>query len=308
MPESPYETLGVARDATANEIKRAYRKLAVKHHPDKAGGDAEKFQAINAANELLEDPVRKKAIDQGRHDPAAGGGGGGGGGARGYQPERTPKRTMQVTLEQLRSGDRIEHTEGRRVVLVTVDPGLPTPYTMRLKGMLEPTSSLVCCTTGDLDLTIELEPDAARRARLLDGPAVSRVGDGPKGAGGADLALRHPVTLKEALCGKLDRPIALFGEPLQQPDAPATGGAFLTPGVPHRHIGMGLPIYRDGAGRRGDLLVEYELVFPEDAHSFFVDLLGDRKAIPDFERDLAPLVSHDLQLQSLWRTTAAAVG
>ena len=45
-----YETLGVDRNASVDEIKKAYRKLAMRHHPDKPGGDAEKFKNINQAH------------------------------------------------------------------------------------------------------------------------------------------------------------------------------------------------------------------------------------------------------------------
>jgi curved DNA-binding protein len=61
MPDY-YATLGVARTATADEIKRAFRKLASQHHPDK-GGDTQKFQEIQAAYDTLGD-VAKRA----RHD------------------------------------------------------------------------------------------------------------------------------------------------------------------------------------------------------------------------------------------------
>ena len=57
MPKSPYEVIGVSRDATADEIKKAYRKLALVNHPDK-GGDPDKFKEIQAAYEILEDPQR----------------------------------------------------------------------------------------------------------------------------------------------------------------------------------------------------------------------------------------------------------
>ena len=60
MPEKDYyETLGVNRSASDSEIKKAYRKLAVKFHPDKNPGDKnaeEKFKEISAAFEILKDP------------------------------------------------------------------------------------------------------------------------------------------------------------------------------------------------------------------------------------------------------------
>jgi curved DNA-binding protein len=63
-----YQILGVNRDATADEIKKAYRKLAMKHHPDKAKGDKhqaeEKFKQISEAYAVLSNPEKKKAYDE----------------------------------------------------------------------------------------------------------------------------------------------------------------------------------------------------------------------------------------------------
>lgn len=58
-----YETLGVDRKATPDEIKKAYRKLAGKHHPDKEGGDTAKFQEIQKAYEILSDPQKRQQYD-----------------------------------------------------------------------------------------------------------------------------------------------------------------------------------------------------------------------------------------------------
>ena len=58
-----YKTLGVSKDATADEIKKAFRKLARTHHPD-AGGDEEKFKEINEAYEVLSDDEKRALYDQ----------------------------------------------------------------------------------------------------------------------------------------------------------------------------------------------------------------------------------------------------
>ena len=58
-----YKTLGVPRTATADEIKKAFRKLARKHHPD-AGGDEAKFKELNEAYEVLSDEKKRALYDQ----------------------------------------------------------------------------------------------------------------------------------------------------------------------------------------------------------------------------------------------------
>jgi molecular chaperone DnaJ len=81
-----YETLGVGRNADDAEIKKAYRKLAMKHHPDRNQDNPnaeEKFKEVKEAYEMLSDPQKRAAYDQYGHagvDPNMGGGGGGFGG------------------------------------------------------------------------------------------------------------------------------------------------------------------------------------------------------------------------------------
>ena len=71
MAQDPYETLGVSRTATPDEIRKAFRKIAKKNHPDLNPGDnaaEERFKAANTANEILSDPERRAQFDRGEID------------------------------------------------------------------------------------------------------------------------------------------------------------------------------------------------------------------------------------------------
>ena len=83
-----YEILGVDKKATPEEIKSAYRKLAMKYHPDRNQGDeaaAEKFKEVNEAHETLSDQQKRAAYDYELEHPGMGGFGGFGGGAGGFE-------------------------------------------------------------------------------------------------------------------------------------------------------------------------------------------------------------------------------
>src|SRR3989344_5629804 len=81
-----YTTLGVPKSASQDEIKKAYRKLAHQHHPDKQGGDENKFKEINEAYQVLSDPQKRSQYDQFGSVPPGGFGskGFGGFGGRGF--------------------------------------------------------------------------------------------------------------------------------------------------------------------------------------------------------------------------------
>jgi DnaJ family protein A protein 2 len=127
-----YEVLGVEKDADAKEIKKAYRKLAVKHHPDK-GGDEHLFKEINAAYEILSDPKKRELYDkyglEGVEQEGGPGMSGGedlfsmffGGGGRGRRagPRKGPsiQHPLKVSLEDLYNGKTVKLAINRQVIV-----------------------------------------------------------------------------------------------------------------------------------------------------------------------------------------------
>lgn len=87
MAEDFYKTLGVDKKASEDEIKRAYRKLALKNHPDK-GGDSAEFQKVNEAYQILSDPQKRTQYDQ--FGSAGFSGAGAQGGQGGFGPNGAP--------------------------------------------------------------------------------------------------------------------------------------------------------------------------------------------------------------------------
>ena len=92
MAKDYYDLLGVNKSASAEDIKKAYRKMAMKYHPDKNSGDSsaeKKFKEINEAYDVLKDPQKKAAYDRYGHDAFQSGGfnNAGGGRSGGFRPE-----------------------------------------------------------------------------------------------------------------------------------------------------------------------------------------------------------------------------
>lgn len=92
MGKDYYKILGIAKGASEDEIKKAYRKMALKYHPDKnkSPGAEEKFKEIAEAYDVLSDPQKKEVFDRYGEEGLKGGMGGGGGGGGGPQPGGRP--------------------------------------------------------------------------------------------------------------------------------------------------------------------------------------------------------------------------
>ena len=119
-----YEILGVSKDADQATIKKAYRKLALQHHPDK-GGDSEKFKQISKAFEVLNDQEKRSMYDKFGEDGLEGGGAGahdifnmffGGGGRQQEQKQKTKNKVcnIQVPLEDFYKGRDINFEVNRK--------------------------------------------------------------------------------------------------------------------------------------------------------------------------------------------------
>ena len=133
-----YELLGVEKTATYDEIRKAFRKLALKNHPDR-GGDKEKFQELNGAYEVLSDKEKRDIYDkygeEGLKDGGAHAGGGmddilgqmfGMGGRRGGQPSGPKKgkpvmHPMKLTLEEIFNGKQTKIAVNRERICAKCD-------------------------------------------------------------------------------------------------------------------------------------------------------------------------------------------
>ncbi|GAB4855197.1 DNAj domain protein [Ancistrocladus abbreviatus] len=133
-----YETLGVSKNASQEDLKKAYKKAAIKNHPDK-GGDPEKFKELSQAYEVLSDPEKREIYDQygedalkegmgagsGVHDPFdifqsffGGDPFGGGGSSRGRRQRRGEDviHPLKVSLEDLYNGTTKKLSLSRNVI------------------------------------------------------------------------------------------------------------------------------------------------------------------------------------------------
>ncbi len=213
MKRDFYETLGVERDADDGQLKSAFRKLAMKYHPDRNPGDAEaeaKFKEINEAYEILKEPQKRAAYDRFGHaafengmGPGRGGRGGngdfgasmadifddifgdfmGGGGRRGRGPGRERgadlRYNLEISLEEAFTGKTVEIEVPTSVTCTTCSGSGAKPGTA-------PTTCRTCGGVGKVRasqgfFTIERTcPSCQGRGETIADPCPSCNGSGRK--------------------------------------------------------------------------------------------------------------------------------
>lgn len=173
-----YDILGINKNSDQEEIKRAYRRLAAQHHPDR-GGDTKKFQEIQAAYETLSDPQKKSEYDNpGSHHGFPGGFhfstngfppgfeeifGDAFGGMFRRQPPRNRSLNLQteISLEEAYYGKNLMTVLNlpsgkQQTVDIKIPPGIQDNMTLRLSGMGD--DSIPNVPKGDLHLNVRIRP------------------------------------------------------------------------------------------------------------------------------------------------------
>lgn len=258
-----YNILGIDRSASEAEIKQAYRKLAMKHHPDR-GGDQEKFKQIQEAYATLSDPDRRQQYDNpqpqgGFHFGAGfppgfeeifsqfGFGSGGGPGPFGFrqhppQHNRTLNIRTEISLEEAFTGkDMIANLRlpsGRdQMIEVKIPAGIADGNVLRLAGLGDDSNQSL--PRGDLHLNVHVRQHHK----------FNRQGD--------DLVMPLEVDCIDAMLGKSITIDAIDGKTLQ---------VNVQAGIQHGQLlslpGQGMPKVSDSRFR-GRLLLNIQIIIPK---------------------------------------------
>ena len=262
-----YATLGVQRTASADEIKRAYRRLASQHHPDK-GGDTKKFQDVEEAYRTLSDPQKRQQYDTpspfgqqpGQAGPFSFHGGGGNPfdfnaifemfGARPGHPQqefmqRNVKLSLWISLHDVATGGprviSIGTQHGNTNSEIHIPPGVDDGDTVRYAG-LGPAGL-------DLIVTFRIKPDTAWQRNT------------------SHLHTQVPVLIWDLILGGEIAIKNIFGDELSVSVPPNT-----QPGTTLRVRGHGLPL-KGQQRARGDLMLKLEARLPDQIPDNLLELI-----------------------------------
>lgn len=273
-----YSTLGINRNASQDEIKKAYRKMAMQHHPDR-GGDEKKFKQISEAYEILSDPQKKQMVDMGV-DPKNQHHGGGGfnqgpfefhfgsgnfedifgnfgfGGFRHHvQRNKTISLVVDLTLEDVLRGKDLDAEviipNGRKKIInINIPAGIEEGQQIRYQGMGD--NSIPNIPAGDLIVNVRVIPHRIYR----------REGD--------NIVVEKTVSAWEAMIGsKID--IETLDNKRLEINIPAGS----QPDTILSCRGEGLPNMRNR--QRGHLLVKIKIQIPKIVENEKIDLIEKLK-------------------------------
>ena len=252
-----YDTLGVRSDAPADEIKRAYRKLASQHHPDK-GGDKNRFQEIQKAYDTLGDTNRRAAYDQPQpqfHNFGSHAQGPfdfqtifdvfGTRFQQGHQPrQQIARMSLWVTLQDVAQTTRktvsVGTPQGTQVIEIDIPAGINDGDTVQYPGI----------GPGGLDLQITY--------RIHPNPKWSRQGP--------NLTMEHAVSVWDLIQGAEVVVRDVLGYSLSLTIPPRT-----QPGTTFRLRGRGLG---QRGGTAGDLFVRVQAVIPDHIDPVILDAIA----------------------------------
>lgn len=252
-----YTTLGVAQGASDEEIKKAYRKLAAQHHPDRAGGDTAKFQEIQSAYETLSDPQKRQQHDNPQHQHHFHTGNMGGfddmfnafgfGDIFGQRAHARPQRNStlnlhtSVSLDEAFTGKElvanIQLPSGKdQIINVKIPPGVTDGTTLRLREIGD--DRIQGIPRGDIHLSVS----------VLAHPKFERQGD--------DLIETLNISALDAILG-IDRIV----ETIDHKSLHVTIPSGTQPGTVLSLHGQGMPNMHDNRFR-GRLLLKINIVIP----------------------------------------------